>query len=276
MAGHFGRAHRKTHCPEKHPLLHGIRTGSGPDLLLLHGNPDTHRVWDAVVERLAPSHRCLAPDLPGFGATKVPPDFDCSLASQAAWVAALVDSLGLERVHLVVHDVGGPYGLAFAAKNAHRVRSLTIFNTNFFPDYRWHFWARVWRTPGLGELAMAIANRPLFIRELKRGSPSMTREYASAAYDHFGRDAKRMVLRWYRAMDPEVHAGWDQELLAATAHTPKQVLWGDCDPFLPSSTADRYGTDQVTHFPDHGHWVMIEDPAASAAAIAALVARAST
>lgn len=254
---------------------HITEAGAGPDVLFLHGNPDTHRVWDGVVERMRAQHRCITPDLPGFGRSKAPPDFDCSLANQGAWVAALLDGLGLARVHLVVHDVGGPYGLAFAAKNPDRLGSLTIFNTNFFPDYRWHFWARVWRTRVLGELSMAIANRPLFVREMRRGSPSMTREYASAAYDEFGRDARRMVLRWYRAMDPEVHRGWDQELLAATAATPKQVLWGDRDPFLPSTTADRYGTDRVTHFPDHGHWVMVEDPDASAAAIAALVARAS-
>jgi pimeloyl-ACP methyl ester carboxylesterase len=120
---------------------------------------------------------------------------------------------------------------------------------------------------------MKIANRPLFIREMRRGSPHMTREYASAAYDEFTKDTRRMVLRWYRAMDPEVHEGWDQELLAATAQTPKQVLWGDRDPFIPSTTADRYGTDQVTHFADYGHWVMIEDPDAVASAIASIVAR---
>jgi pimeloyl-ACP methyl ester carboxylesterase len=245
-----------------------------PEVLLLHGNPDTHRVWGPVVDRLGDRHRCITPDLPGFGGAVVPDGFDFSLASQGAWVAELLDGLGLDRVHLVVHDVGGPYGLAFAAKNPHRLLSLTIFNTNFFPDYKWHFWARVWRTRVLGEIAMAIANRPLFIREMKRGSPNMTREYASAAYDEFTRDTKRMVLRWYRAMDPEVHAGWDEEMLAATASLPKQVLWGDRDPFIPSTTADRYGTDRVTHFADYGHWVMIEDPDASAAAIAALVARA--
>jgi len=260
-------------CPVLGVETHVSQSGSGPEVVLLHGNPDTHRVWDPVVERLAPSHHCTAPDLPGFGESKAPPDFDCSLANQGAWVAALLDALGLDRVHLVVHDVGGPYGLAFASKHAHRLRSLTILNTNFFPDYKWHFWARVWRTRVLGELAMKIANRPLFIRELRRGSPHMTREYASAAYDEFGKDAKRMVLRWYRAMDPEVHAGWDQELLAATAETPRQVLWGDRDPFIPSTTADRYGTDQVTHFADYGHWVMIEDPDAVASAIASLVAR---
>lgn len=255
--------------------VHVSQRGSGPAVVLLHGNPDTHRVWDPVVERLAPGHHCVAPDLPGFGDSKAPPDFDCSLANQGAWVAGLLDALGLERVHLVVHDVGGPYGLAFASKQPQRLRSLTILNTNFFPDYRWHFWARVWRTRVLGELAMKIANRPVFIRELRRGSPHMTREYASAAFDEFRPDTRRMVLRWYRAMDPRAHAGWDQELLAATARTPKQVLWGDRDPFIPSATADRYGTDQVTHFPDHGHWLMIEAPDAVASAIAALVARSS-
>jgi pimeloyl-ACP methyl ester carboxylesterase len=246
--------------------------GTGPDVVFLHGNPDTHRVWEPVVGRLVSDNHCVAPDLPGFGASKAPGDFDCSLANQSAWVAGVLDALGLTRVHLVVHDVGGTYGLAFASEHADRLHSLTIFNANFFPDYRWHFWARVWRTRVLGELAMAIANRPLFVRELRRGSPNMTAEYANQAYGEFGRDAKRMVLRWYRAMDPGVLDGWDERLLAATARTPKQVLWGDEDPFIPSSTADRFGAPSVRHFPDYGHWPMIEDPETSAASIAELVA----
>lgn len=252
---------------------HVVESGSGPAVVLLHGNPDTHAVWAPVVERLAARHRCITPDLPGFGRSRAPDDFDCSLAAQGAWVAGLLDQLGLDRVHLVVHDVGGAYGLAFASQNPHRLRSLTIFNTNFFPDYKWHFWARVWRTRVLGEIAMAIANRPLFVRELRRGSPNMTTEYARAAYAEFGRDARRMVLRWYRAMDPEVYVGWDDKLLAATARTPTQVLWGDRDPFVSPATAERYGAGSVQHFADHGHWLMIEDPDAAASAIAALVAR---
>jgi pimeloyl-ACP methyl ester carboxylesterase len=84
-----------------------------------------------------------------------------------------------------------------------------------------------------------------------------------------------MVLRWYRASNPDAYVGWDTALLAATASTPKQVLWGDLDPFIPAATADRFGTTDVQHFADDGHWLMIENPEASAASIAKLVAAAS-
>jgi pimeloyl-ACP methyl ester carboxylesterase len=242
-------------------------TGTGEPCVLLHGNPDTHAVWTPVIERIAPRLRCYAPDLPGFGQTRVPAGFDFSLASQGEWVGALLDALGLERVHLVVHDVGGPHGLAFATEHAARLRSLTIFNTIFFPDYHWHFWARVWRTRGLGELAMAIMNRPLFVHELQRGSPHIPRAYADRAYDEITPEMKQAVLRWYRAMDPSVWRGWDTRLLAATRSIPTQVVWGDLDPYLPSRFADRFG-GTVTHVPDCGHWVMLENPDVCAAKIA--------
>jgi pimeloyl-ACP methyl ester carboxylesterase len=245
--------------------------GDGPPILLLHGNPDTHAVWGPVVARLAARHRCLAPDLPGFGRSRAPADFDCSLRNHSAFVRDLLTALELPRVHLVVHDVGGPYGLAFASEHPERVLTLTIFNTNFFPDLRWHFWARVWRTRVLGELAMGIANRPMFVREMRRGSPRMPKAYAVHAYRAFRWRNKRMVLRWYRAMEPALYAGWDERLIEATAKTPKRVLWGDLDPFLPASTAERYG-GEVTHLPDCGHWVMLEEPEQAAAAIAELVA----
>ena len=107
---------------------------------------------------------------------------------------------------------------------------------------------------------------------VSRGSPRIPKAYAIHAYREFTRSTKRAVLRWYRAMDPEVHAGWDERLLAAIKDTPRQVLWGDLDPFLPSRLADRYGGD-VRHLADCGHWVMLEEPEQAAAAIAELVGR---
>jgi pimeloyl-ACP methyl ester carboxylesterase len=243
---------------------------AGPEratpIVLLHGNPDSHAVWSGVAERLAATYRCIAPDLPGFGASRAPADLDLAFARQGEFVAALLDALALDRVHLVVHDVGAAFGVAFATAQPERLRTLTIFNTSLFPR---HFWARVWQTRVLGELAMAIANRPLFVRQMRRGSPRMPRDYADHAYAAFGRDTRRIVLRWYRTMRRELD-GWDVRFRDATAAVPKQVVWGDLDPFAPAAIADRFGAD-VRHVADCGHWVMAEDPELASSAIAAQV-----
>jgi pimeloyl-ACP methyl ester carboxylesterase len=248
--------------------------GSGPPVVLLHGNPDTHTVWSGVVARLANRHRCIAPDLPGFGGSPPPAGAEpYSLASQAAFVRDLFAALELSSAHLVVHDVGGTYGLAFACDHADKLRTLTICNTNFFTDYRWHFWARVWRTRVLGEMAMGIANRPLFVREVRRGSPRIPVEYARHAYAGFNRPTKRHVLRWYRAMDPSVHEGWTDRMLATVAKVPAQVIWGELDPFIPATHADRFGGAAVHRFADCGHHAMVEEPERTAELIGALAAK---
>lgn len=243
--------------------------GEGPPIVLLHGNPDTHAVWATTVGSLT-GVRCIAPDLPGWG--KTAPQQDLSLDAQGAWVAALLDQLQLDRVHLVAHDIGGCYGLAFAAQHPERLRSLTIMNTIFFPDYKWHFWGRVWRTKTLGELAMKLSAKFLFISQLRRGSPAMPRDYAEAAFDDFTPSTKETVLRYYRSANPDVWRGWDTKLIAAIKNVPSQVLWGDKDPFISPSFAERFGAKTVHHVP-HGHWLMVEDPEWCASKIAAIQTR---
>jgi pimeloyl-ACP methyl ester carboxylesterase len=232
-------------------------SGSGPPIVFLHGNPDTHEVWGSTVARLG-NFRCIAPDLPGFGDSEVG-DHGVTLAGQSAWLDELTTALALEKFHLVCHDVGGVYGCAFAVEHSDRLQSLTIGNTIFSPDYRWHFWARVWRTRWLGELSQKILNRPLFVRELRRGSPRMPRAYAEQAYARINPRMMSQVLRWYRAMDPEVWRGWNDRLREVTARVPTQVLWGDLDPFIPPSQASTFG-GEVHHFEDCGHWAMLEEP----------------
>lgn len=246
--------------------------GDGPPVVFLHGNPDTHEVWATTVGAL-PQLRCIAPDLPGFGKSQ-PPLEDLSLDSQGEFVRDLAAALGLEQFHLVVHDIGGVYGLAFAALHPQRLLSLTIFNTIFFPDYRWHFFGRVWRTRGLGQIAMSLSVKALFINELRRGSKAMPRDYAELAYTGFTAPTKRHVLRYYRALDPSIWEGWDTKLRAAIVDVPTQVLWGDADPFIAPKFAERFGV-AARHTP-HGHWLMTEDPEWCASAIASHVASAPT
>ena len=236
-----------------------VDRGSGEPILFLHGVPNTAEMWSGVIAHLSTSHRCLAPDLPGFGRSIAPYSFDCSLENRAGFINELVEAIGINvPLNLVVHDHGGPYGLAWAVKHPEKIRRMVIMNTLFQSDYPWHMWARIWRTPLVGELSMAVLNWPLFLWELRRGSRKLSVEFIRDAYSMISPMMKRMVLRLYRATDPEVFVGWEDKLLALTACIPTIVLWGDRDPYIAKHFAERFGAQTVQHFPTCGHWIANE------------------
>jgi len=241
--------------------IHLVDEGQGTPILLLHGNPDSSDVWSGIVPSMSPRYRCIAPDLPGFGRSIAPDDFDYSLEGMAAWVDALITTLGIEEpLHLVVHDIGGPFGLAWAVRHPDKVRSVVITNTVFASDYRWHRFGRLWRTPVVGELVQALTSRGGFARELQRASRNLTLEQIHRTYDLITPSVKRMMLRWYRAMDPRKFLGWEDELRRLLANRPSLVLWADHDPYIAGRFADRFGAATVERFPDSGHWLPAEAP----------------
>ena len=83
--------------------------GSGPDVVLLHGVPTSSFLYRKVIPRLADQGlRAVAFDFPGLGLAERPRAFDYSWSGLARWLGEAVDALGLDRCHLVVHDIGGP------------------------------------------------------------------------------------------------------------------------------------------------------------------------
>jgi pimeloyl-ACP methyl ester carboxylesterase len=236
--------------------------GSGPPVLFLHGNPDTADLWDPIVAELQTRFRCLAPDLPGFGGSAVPPGFDFGLPAMSRWVDGVLTALQVEEpVALVVHDFGGPYGFSWAVEHPAKVGRMVAINTFFTSELRWHFWARVWRTPWLGELSMAIMNRWLFAFELRRGGPRLSPEHIQQAFSHVTPATKRTVLRLYRATDPQCLRGWDERFRALAAEKPVKVLWGRGDPYLPIEMARSFGTADIEILDGVGHWLPAEAPA---------------
>jgi pimeloyl-ACP methyl ester carboxylesterase len=90
--------------------------GSGELVVCMHGVPASSFVYRKVPAELAGrGRRGAAFDLPGLGTADHPAGFDYSWTGLGRFAAAAVDALGLERFHLVVHDIGGPVGLELAA-----------------------------------------------------------------------------------------------------------------------------------------------------------------
>jgi pimeloyl-ACP methyl ester carboxylesterase len=232
-------------------------------VVFVHGNPGAGHDWDDLVARVSRFARAVAPDMPGFGQADKPADFDYTVEGYARHLGGLLDELGVERAHLVLHDFGGPWGLSWALAHPDRVASVTLLNVGVLIGYRWHHYARIWRTPVLGELFQATANRPAFRRLLGRENPRLTRAAIDRIYDQTdGWPTKRAVLRLYRATPPdfgEALAGQFREL-----DRPALVVWGSDDAYVPVEQAARqreaFPSARIEVLEDHGHWAFWEDP----------------
>jgi pimeloyl-ACP methyl ester carboxylesterase len=249
-------------------LVEAGRAEATTAVVFVHGNPGSADDWEPLAGAVGTTGlRAVAFDLPDFGETVAPAGFEHSVFGYAAFVEAALAALGIERVHLVVHDFGGPIGLAWAAGHAERIASLTLLDIGILPGYRWHRLARIWRTPLLGELFQATATRRAFRTMIDRSEPrGLPRPFVERMYDHYDRRTRRAVLKLYRATDEP--GAPDPRLVAAlkSADPPALVIWGGADAYLPSSYADRQREflprAEVHVLPHSGHWPFADDPAA--------------
>ncbi len=106
--------------------------GSGPPLVLLHGYPQTHLCWHAVVEDLARHFTVIAFDLPGYGASDKPPA-DASLQpytkrAMAGAIARAMTSIGFERFAVAGHDRGGRVAYRMALDHPERVTKVAVLD----------------------------------------------------------------------------------------------------------------------------------------------------
>jgi pimeloyl-ACP methyl ester carboxylesterase len=104
--------------------------GEGPAVLLLHGFPDSHRVWRKQVPALVDAgFRVIAPDLRGLGESDMPEAVeDYAVARSVADIVSLLEGLGIERTHVVAHDWGAPVGWSLAAFVPDRVERLVAMS----------------------------------------------------------------------------------------------------------------------------------------------------
>ena len=111
--------------------LHYVDEGSGPPILLVHGQPTWSYLYRKMIRPLvAAGYRCIAPDLMGFGLSDKPTDESAyTLGRHVELVTGLVEKLQLAGVTIVCQDWGGPVGLRYAIDHQDNVRSLVILNT---------------------------------------------------------------------------------------------------------------------------------------------------
>lgn len=102
--------------------------GTGEPLLLLHGPGEHLLKWVEVLPELTRTHRVIAPDLPGHGATPVPPGAP-TMERVLAWLGGVIDATCPTPPTIVGHVLGGAIALRYAARHGDRVRGLVLVDT---------------------------------------------------------------------------------------------------------------------------------------------------
>ncbi len=127
-------------------------------VVMLHGNPTWSFFYRDLVRELSPLMRCIAPDHVGMGLSEKPRTYAYRLSSRIDDIVALVDNLGLQRIHLVVHDWGGAIGFGVAVRRPERIGRLVILNTAAFPSTRIPRRIALCRAPLVGEFIVRGLN----------------------------------------------------------------------------------------------------------------------
>jgi haloalkane dehalogenase len=208
-------------------------------VVLMHGIPVSSFLYRKVLPLLgAHGLRGVAFDLPGLGLAEKRADFDYTWSGLGRWTGAAIDALGIDRCHLVLHDIGGPIGLEWALRNRDRVSSLTVLDTLI--DVA-HF-RRVWSMelaapPVIGPVWVATIRPPVarwlfYMQGIADRSATPAHEVdAHIALLHRDRGGRsfRQIVRGFETSDEKERFYVDG---LGDASWPSTILWGERDPAL--------------------------------------------
>ncbi len=233
-------------------------------VVLIHGVPDTHRVWRLILDRIKRSD-VISLSLPGFG-NALPLGFGATKEEYVAWLAKTLEAL-TQPIDLVGHDWGSLLAVRIAATRPDLVRSWVGGGAPVSSDYVWHRAAQAWQTPQVGENVMAALDADAVRRFLVgEGVPESE---ASETASHVDAVMKDCILKLYRSAK-SVFAEWEADLVQIRA--PGLVIWGENDSFAGAPFADRMGqltrARRVARLANCGHWWQCQKPDEVAALLA--------
>jgi len=261
----------------QHVVIHGhrrafVKTGSGPALLLLHGLGCDHTTWQPVIESLSRTFTVIAPDLLGHGDSDKP-RADYSIGGYANGMRDLITLLGVDRVTVVGHSLGGGVAMQFAYQFPERTERLVLVAPGGFgPEVTPAI--RVITTPGFQQVMGILALPGLLqvaaggMRVLAASRISHLRDLAEVAdiYESFAdpraRAAIRHVVRAVVDWKGQVVTMADRAYL--TEAMPMCVVWGADDQVIPVRHASNASAlapgAQVEIIPNAGHFPHKDHP----------------
>ncbi|NOY28553.1 MAG: alpha/beta hydrolase, partial [Oligoflexia bacterium] len=240
-------------------------------VLLLHGVLTWSFIFDPILPGLTARYRVLVPDLLGCGDSDKPLA-DLHITSQAGRILQILDHCGLERVHLVAHDVGGGIAQLLALDAPDRLSSLTLINPIGY-DY-WPVPAiEVLRTPFIRQAAVATFDFGT-LKAMVRHGLGQPERLDAAVFEQFqaplrDRAGRQSFLAMLGDLDTTDLTSRTPDLARIT--TPTLLVRGDKDHYLAPEITLRLARDipsaRLEMLPDAGHFAMLDAPDALGALI---------
>lgn len=247
--------------------------GAGPAVVLLHGFGETGDMWAPLAAELVRDHFVVVPDLRGLGLSSRPAG-GYDKKTQAEDVAGVLDSLKIDKVDLVTHDIGNMVGYAFAAQHPERVKKFVVIDAPL---------------PGIGPWDDIVRSHALwhfsfYGPDAERLVKGRERIYLDRFWNEFSADPKKFdeasrkhYAKLYAAAGA-MHAGFeqfkafDQDAADNKAFVAKGMLTmpvlaiggeKSFGPMMGTMMRAAATNVQTAVVPNSGHWVMEENPAAT-------------
>lgn len=259
--------------------LHIEEAGQGVPILFLHEFAGDHRAWEAQMRHFSRSHRCVAYAARGYPPSDVPTEVSAySQDIACADAIAVMDSLGLERAHVVGHSMGAYTALHVGLNHPERCLSVSALGCGWGskPEERQQAAqacddiAEMFRTRPIAEAAATYARFPMR-KTFEAKDPRGFAEFEAMLAEHSGPGSAQTMLGLQKAR-PTL---WDLEERLRAFALPLLVIVGDEDhPCLDGSLFLKRTVPQaaLSVIPRAGHTITLEEPAAVNAALAELFA----
>ncbi len=221
-----------------------LRGGKGAPLILLHGLGASSYSWRYTAPELAKHYEVFAPDLPGFGRTDKPWDFDYSIHGLHTWIISFMDHLGLKTARFAGNSMGGVLSLWTAIEAPGRVERMALLGTPAYVENRPKMlWPLSWPVVGslyewaLGDTTLRFIANATYVDKSKVDD-KLVAEYGLALKTAAGR---RAVAQFVRHAIPADH----RERIKGyrDVRIPTMVLVGEHDIMVGRAGAERLVKD---------------------------------
>jgi haloalkane dehalogenase len=253
------------------------QSGEGPTIVLMHGFPDNHHLYDRLVPHLEGRH-VVTFDFLGWGESDKPAGYDYTFENQQGDLDAVIQGLGLDHVVLVVHDASGPAGINWAVEHPQQVAAIVALNTFYSllegappnpPEA-----IRLFSDPNFQRLTDHFAESPREFRwlyDFQVGgfirTDAVREKFVPLLYRQF--EARPSTLEAFLALNADLNAAvlanTERESALDSFPAPVRTAFGELDPYLSPAQgralAALFPNSEARTIPGTGHFPQLDAPA---------------